>query len=471
MNFPGPRLVVAALRGGAGKTTLSLGIIAAWRKRGRKVAPFKKGPDYIDAAWLSLAAGRPCRNLDFHLMGREEVGGSFRRNACPEGVSLVEGNRGLYDGLDAAGSQSTAELAKLLQAPVVLVLDCDKITRTSAAMVLGCQHLDPQVEIRGVILNRVAGRRHEEVLRHSVESACRIPVLGAVPRMADFPFPERHLGLLPPQEHAWVGAALERARRVAEEFLDLEGLWRIARSAGQEEGQDAPPSAPGEDLPPLGAPLIGVIKDSVFQFYYPENLEALARRARLKEISTLRETELPPLDGLYIGGGFPETHACLLAENVRLRASLRAAIEGGLPVYAECGGLMYLGESLAVGGREYPMVGALPLAVAMEKRPQGHGYTLLEVAGENPFIPQGALLRGHEFHYSRVHWMREEDLHFAFHMRRGEGIDGRRDGVLRHRVLATYSHLHALGTEAWAEGLVREAACHHLGRTAALAAG
>ena len=194
-----PRLVIAALRGGAGKTTLSLGLIAAWKKLGRKVAPFKKGPDYIDAAWLSLAAERPCRNLDTFLMNAPKIQRSFWQNAEPEGISLIEGNRGLYDGMDSGGSQSTAELAKLLKAPVILILDCNKVTRTVAAMVLGCQKLDPGVEIRGVVLNQVAGSRHEKVLRMSVEQDCRLPILGAVPKMVDFPFPERHLGLLPPQ--------------------------------------------------------------------------------------------------------------------------------------------------------------------------------------------------------------------------------------------------------------------------------
>ena len=199
MGWTYPRLVIAAMRGGAGKTTLSLGMIAAWKKHGRRVFPFKKGPDFIDSAWLSLAAQRPCRNLDTFLLGPKKVQQSFGRNAESRGISLIEGNRGLYDGMDSRGTQSTAELAKLLKAPLVLVLDCTKVTRTLAAMVLGCQRMDPGVDIRGVILNRVARSRHEEILRASIEETCGLPVLGAVPRMDDFPFPERHLGLTPPQ--------------------------------------------------------------------------------------------------------------------------------------------------------------------------------------------------------------------------------------------------------------------------------
>jgi len=448
---------MAALRGGAGKTTLSLGLIAAWKKLGRKVAPFKKGPDYIDSAWLSLAAERPCRNLDTFLMDPPKVRGSFGRNAEPEGISIIEGNRGLYDGMDSRGSQSTAELAKLLNAPVVLILDCNKVTRTLAAMVLGCQRLDPGVDIRGVVLNQVAGTRHEEVLRRSIEQDCHLPVLGAVPRMKGFPFPERHLGLLPPQEHLWVSRALEEVADMAEKYLDLDQFWKVAKTAlpfnweAPEEGPKATRLFPGA--------VIGVMRDSAFQFYYPENLQSLADRgATLIEISAVREEKLPPIDALYIGGGFPETHAELLANNVSFRNSLRLEVENGLPVYAECGGLMYLGDSLTLETRNYPMVGALPVAFAMERRPQGHGYTILEVEKPNPFFPVGSVLKGHEFHYSRVLWWKKDRAYLAYRVTRGKGIDGIGDGLCYQNVLGTYSHIHTLGCEGWADGLIRRAA-------------
>jgi cobyrinic acid a,c-diamide synthase len=449
------RLVMAALRGGAGKTTLSLGMIAAWKRLGRNVAAFKKGPDFIDSAWLSLAAQRPCRNLDTFLLGPKKVQQSFGRNAESRGISLIEGNRGLYDGMDSRGTQSTAELAKLLKAPVVLVLDCTKVTRTLAAMVLGCQRMDPEVDIRGVILNQVARSRHEKILRASIEETCELPVLGAVPRMDDFPFPERHLGLIPPQEHQWVSRALERAAEVAEKYLDLEKLWKIGESAAAFRWD-----AEEEPSPKAAAirPVIGVMKDSAFQFYYPENLQALADRgARLIEISAVREKTLPSLDALYIGGGFPETHAEQLADNLSFRQSLRGAIVNGLPVYAECGGLMYLGESLAMDTRIFPMAGVLPVSFSMEKRPQGHGYTLLEVDRENPFYAVGRVLKGHEFHYSRVVSLEEGRIHFAFRVKRGTGIKENQDGLCYKNALATYSHIHALGCEEWADGLIRKA--------------
>lgn len=465
MSWTLPRLVVAALRGGGGKTTLSLGVAAAWRSRGREVVPFKKGPDYIDAAWLTLAAGRPCHNLDTFMQSREETRASFFRSALEGEISLIEGNRGLFDGVDSAGSHSTAELAKLLRAPVVLILDCDKVTRTAAAMALGCQQLDREVDLRGVILNRVARSRQEAVLRQAVESACGIPVVGAVPRLEAHPFPERHLGLTPPQEHRRVEEAVARAREVAEKFLDLERLEKFAREAPllgwSLKKEDVFPNAPER----ADTPLIGVVKDSAFQFYYPENLESLARHgAKVLEISAVGENSLPEVDGLYIGGGFPETHAQLLSENTGFRRSLREAARRGLPIYAECGGLMYLGETLTVGERHYPMAGVLPIGFSMEKKPQGHGYTVLETAEENPFFPVGREIRGHEFHYSRVLYVRGGEAYFAFRVKRGEGIDRKRDGLCLREVLATYSHLHAGGCPDWAPALVEKARRYRLVR-------
>jgi cobyrinic acid a,c-diamide synthase len=453
-----PRLVMAALRGSAGKTTLSVALAAALKKRGVDVAPFKKGPDYIDAAWLSLASGRTCRNLDTFLMGHDQVARSFSRHASGDGISLIEGNRGLYDGTNLEGEHSTAELAKILSAPVILVVDCDKVTRTMAAMILGCQRFDPEVAIRGVILNRVAGERHASIVRRTVEENCHLPVLGTVPRMTDIPFSERHLGLIPPQEQDRIQHALDWAATIAGDCLDLDGLVDVARGAPAWEGlSENPESRHGDES--VGDPVtIGVIRDRAFQFYYPENLESLVDRgAHIIEISAISDSVLPPVDALYIGGGFPETQAGILAENEAFRLSLRQAAEEGLPIYAECGGFMYLGESLIVGDRHFPMVGFLPVSFAMEKRPQGHGYTVVEVERENPFFPIGTRLTGHEFHYSLLLSRDTGGGHPAFRVQRGTGLDGKRDGLCRKNVLASFTHLHALGTPLWAEGLVGRA--------------
>jgi cobyrinic acid a,c-diamide synthase len=449
-----PRVLVAGLRGGSGKTIVSLGLLAAWRKQALRVAPFKKGPDYIDAAWLSLAADRPCRNLDLFLMSADAALGSFVSSVGESELAVIEGNRGLHDGMDAEGSYSTAELAKLLQSPVVLTVDCTKATRTIAAIVLGCQNLDPQVPIRGVILNRVASARHESVIREAVESACGLPVLGALPKIAEEIFPERHLGLVPPQEHGQLAVAIERAARVAEEFLDLDAIRELARAAPPLEPRIQRSEA---QAGPQNEARIGVFRDEAFQFYYPENLEALERQGgTLIEVSPLRDAALPELDALYIGGGFPETLAPALAQNKEFRRSLSRSIEGGLPVYAECGGTVYLGERLLYEGNEYPMVGALPAVFAFQAKPQGHGYAALETVESNPFYNIGEALRGHEFHYTYME-SPSEDLTFAFRVTRGHGFDGERDGICHRNVLACYTHVHALGTKSWAPGLAAAA--------------
>jgi cobyrinic acid a,c-diamide synthase len=421
------------------------------------VAPFKKGPDYIDAAWLSMAAERPCRNLDLFLMSPQTIVRSFAASAAAADVALIEGNRGLYDGMDARGTYSTAELAKLLQCPVVLTVDCVKSTRTLAACVLGCQRLDPQVSIQGVILNQTAGPRHESLLRETIAEICGLPVLGAIARLPEELFPPRHLGLVPPQEHDQAARAIQQVAGVAEQSIDLAALWGLARQAPELEKGDGP-ILPGSCGVEGEVACIGVFRDAAFQFYYPENLEALAREgARLIEISPLRDAGLPDVDALYIGGGFPETLAPALAENRPFLESLRRSIEKGLPVYAECGGAVFLGQQLVIDAKRYPMAAVLPVAFAFGAKPQGHGYTELETVRDNPFFSVGDALRGHEFHYTYMQPAAGKDLRFAFRVRRGFGFDGQRDGLCHRNVLASYMHVHALGTESWAPSLVRAA--------------
>ena len=273
----------------------------------------------------------------------------------------------------------------------------------------------------------------------------------------DFPFPERHLGLVPPQEHDRVEEVLSRALRLAEDHLDLDGLIRLAQSAPPWETDAVRSCAAGsgDNIAPV---TIGVIRDTAFQFYYQENIEALVDGgARIVEISAIEGDALPDVDALYIGGGFPETQAGLLSENEGFRRSLRDAAEGGLPIYAECGGFIYLGESLTIADRSYPMVGVLPVTFQMEKRPQGHGYTILEVDGENPFYPVGTQLKGHEFHYCRIVSRKAGDDRTVFQVRRGTGMDGTRDGMTRKNILAGFTHVHALGTPEWAPALIRAA--------------
>jgi len=471
MDFP--RILISALRGGAGKTIVSIGIIAAWKASGKHIAPFKKGPDYIDAGWLSLAAGRPCYNLDTFLIKTPRILQSFYSHSTKDGISVIEGNRGLYDGIDIRGSTSTAELAKLLRSPVVLCIDCTKSTRTMAAAVLGCMTFDPDVDIKAVILNRIAGSRHENVLRKNIEEYCHIPVLGAIPKLDVEKFPERHLGLVPTPEHLSAAEAVDDAAEIASRYLDLDALAEIAFNAQAFQILDTPSEkrpykrqilekTPSGEASHTSArhskPKIGIIRDSAFQFYYPENIEALqAAGAETLAISPFTSAGIPPVDALYIGGGFPETHARELSNNVSFREQLKALAHKGLPIYAECGGLMYLGEELVLEGASYPMAGVLPAVFGFFKKPQGHGYTIVTVEQTNPYFDIGTEIRGHEFHYSKVLKWRGKDNDLAFAMKRGIGFLNKRDGVCYKNVLATYTHIHALGTTSWAGALVRNA--------------
>ncbi|MFC1534249.1 cobyrinate a,c-diamide synthase [Thermodesulfobacteriota bacterium] len=453
-----PRVIIAALKGGSGKTIFSLGLTSAWIKMGYKVAPFKKGPDYIDAGWLAFAAGRPCYNLDPFLMSKTQIVHSLLLNSTDADIALIEGNRGLFDGLDLDGCCSTAELGKLTRSPIVIIADVTMATRTIAALIMGCQRFDPALNIAAVILNRVAGTRQETLVRDSIERYCGIRVIGSVPKLKEKFFPERHMGLVPHQEKEHARKAIKWARSVVESNLDLDAVWRLAHAAepmGMEHGQyeDGIP-----DFHISDPPRIGFIRDQSFWFYYPENMDQLkGHGATLVEINSITDGGLPDLDALYIGGGFPETRAKALADNKGFRNSLKQMIDKGLPVYAECGGLIYLGEALYVNDETYPMVGALPLQFVMDKKPQGHGYTVLEVIRENLFYPEGEVIKGHEFHYSRPVISRPEEINFVFKVQRGHGLDGKRDGLCKKNLLATYTHIHAGGNSLWGENFMRAA--------------
>lgn len=467
-----PRLVVAGLAGGTGKTLVTLGLVRALARSGRRVLPWKKGPDFIDAAWLGAAATLPGRNLDTFLMDHEAILGSLGR-ATREGgessrdVIVVEGNRGLFDGLDVQGSHSTARLAQLIGAPVVLVVDATKTTRTVAALVLGCQKLDPAVDLRGVILNRVGTRRQQALISDAVRAATGLDVLGAIPRLPKRPLLDRHLGLVTSVEHPNIEQVLDGLADLVTEHVNLARVEELAREArplasaclarglvattNTHHGEE--PSA----APPRPDVRIGVLRDRAFSFYYPENLEALeVAGAELVFLSPLADTDVPDVDAVYAGGGFPEEYASELAHNGRFREQLRRRIEEGMPVWAECGGLAYLARTLLREGTAYPMVGAIPAVVEQNATPRGHGYVQARVDRPNPFLPEGTELRGHEFHYTQLK-SDSTKLQTALQLERGTGLGHGRDGIVEGRVFATYMHVHALGAPGWATRVVEAA--------------
>ena len=461
-----PRLVVAGTGGDSGKTLVTLGLAAAWRQAGLVVSGFKKGPDYIDAAWLSRATNRPARNLDTWIMGEEGVLRSFGENSVGTDIAIVEGNRGVLDGFLG---HSTAALATLIGAPVVLVIDVTKVTRTAAAFVAGVRALSPETRIAGVIANRIGGSRHAQEVKRAIEEETGVPVVGAIPKLSGAdPLPDRHLGLVPPEEHRRMEEVVGNLGAIARDHVDLENLIDLVRTesavldlpAVRETGlRETGLRETGlRELGVTGESVrVGVFQDSAFTFYYPENLEALvAAGAELVPVSSLSDAELPDVDLLYLGGGFPETHAEALSANRSLLQSVRGAAERGLPIYAECGGLIYLSRSVRFEGRQTKFCGVLDIDIEVHARPQGHGYSEMVADRANPFFPEGTALRGHEFHYSAISAGAEKS-NFAFTVRRGAGSFDGRDGITRRNVLATWLHLHALGSPTWAPALVRRA--------------
>jgi cobyrinic acid a,c-diamide synthase len=471
-----PRLVIGAPQGRSGKTTVTLGLCAALAGRVLVVQPFKKGPDYIDPSWLNEAAGRPCRTLDPFFCGDyERLLTAFLAGVHGADIAIVEGNHGLYDGIGDARTDddgaialpdgSTAAVARALVAPVLLVVNAARMGRSIAALVHGYQTFEPDTPIAGVILNNVARGRHEEKLRAAVERYCGIPVIGALPRDEALAIPDRHLGLVPRSEDEGLVPAVAACRAAAERHIDLDAVLAIARAAppiphspfvAQEVSRRGRSST--EPLRPVHSHVrLAIFRDRAFTFYYPENLEALeAAGAELIFVDAFRDTALPPADGLVIGGGFPEVFMDELSANGALRASVAAAAEAGMPIYAECGGLMYLSRRITCGERSAEMAGVLPCDAEMAARPQGHGYVEAEVDGTNPFFAIGAVLRGHEFHNSRLTGL-DGDLPTAYRLHRGNGLGGGRDALIYRNVLASYTHLHAAGASGWAEGLIKRA--------------
>ena len=458
------RLLISAAHKSSGKTTVSIGLCAALRARGLAVQPFKKGPDYIDPMWLAQASGRPCYNLDFYIQSRDEIRQSFLRHSAGADIALVEGNKGLYDGLDLDGSNSNAELSKVLKLPVVLVIDTRGVIRGVAPLLLGYQAFDKDVNIAGVILNNVGGARHESKLRAVVEHYTDIPLLGAVHHDPALQILERHLGLVPANEQAEAQQHIDEVGRGIAAQVDLDRLLEIARSAAPIE----PVVFPAPTKASASPIRIAIAQDAAFGFYYADDLEELrAAGAELVPFDTLHDTHLPQADALFIGGGFPESFSRELEANRTLRREIRDAIESGMPAYAECGGLMYLSRSLAWKGDTHEMVGVIPGDIVMHPKPVGRGYVRLKETAALPWPAERGLnaggddeVKAHEFHYSSLENL-PGGLTYAYEVRRGHGIDGTHDGLVYKNLLASYSHLRSVAGHNWAARFVAWVRAQH----------
>lgn len=433
-----PRLVVGGTTSGVGKTTIAVGMMAALARRGLRVQPYKVGPDYIDPSYHAVAAGRPSRNLDSWMLSEATILELFARSSEGADIAVIEGVMGLFDGLsglDEAGS--TAQMAKLLRAPVLLVLDVSRTARSAAAMALGYARLDPGVGLAGIILNRIGGSRHRDWTKEAIEGLAGLPVLGALPERQDLALPERHLGLIPTTEHGSLDAFLEELVPMIEEHIDLDRLIALAARA---EPLTLPPVPSFKTGAPTHPVRIAVAQDEAFSFYYADSLDLLtAAGAELARFSPIHDASVPAgAQGLYIGGGFPELFGDQLAANGRMRREILEAAGDGMPIYAECGGLMYLTETIVdFNGRSFPMVGAVPGRSVMERGRLRIGYVEVEPLGDTILAGAGTRLRGHEFHCAR--WEGARSARPAYRIL---NLNGGSEGYQCGNLLATFVHLH-----------------------------
>lgn len=450
------RIFISAVHKSSGKTTISLGIAAALKRQGLKVQTFKKGPDYIDPMWLGRASGRPCFNLDFNTMDSEELRCDFRSKSQDADIAIIEGNMGLFDSLDVEGSQSNAALARLMDSPVILVIDVKGATRSFVPVILGFQAFEPELNLAGLILNNVAGKRHEQRLREVIAHYCDIPVVGAIHRDEALHIDERHLGLIPSNEEHEANRILNTIEERIARQVDLEQFRAIADSVPKIACDES--ALPIIPPPNKGATVhIGVARDAAFGFYYQCDLDALQRAgAQLHYFDTLQDTQLPPVDALFIGGGFPETQMQALAANSAMRTAIRQAVEAGMPCYAECGGLMYLTRRIVWQDSQAEMVGIIPADTHMHDKPVGRGYIRMEATGQHPWPFEADSEQGlpaHEFHYSTLENI-DPGLQFAYHIKRGTGIDGSHDGIVYKNLLAGYAHMKNTRTTPWAHHFI-----------------
>ncbi len=442
-----PRILIAGTHSGSGKTTVTLAILSAFARRGLKVQAFKAGPDFIDPSHHTALTGRPSRNLDTWMLPQDAVLEILADGAIGADVGVIEGVMGLYDGF--AGNQdvgSTAHLAKMLQTPVVLVVDARGMARSAAAMVKGFTEFDPALNFAGVIFNNVGSARHYDFLKIAVEHSLKIPLLGYLPKDKKIMMPERHLGLIPSQELQAGDSMADNLATLAESSINLDRILEQARQAPMLEAAQkifrAQPIKQGQKKY-----RIAIAWDKAFHFYYPENLRLLTLAgAELVYFSPMADKQLPPdIDMIYIGGGFPEVFAQSLSENNTLRTEIRDFILARKkPVYAECGGLMYLCEGIRdAAGKTFPMAGVIPADAVMAGKLSALGYIQAEVVEDNVLSHKGQTLRGHEFHWSYLEGKEGFDkLLYAYTIRDRSGQRDKRDGIMIENMLASYAHLH-----------------------------
>jgi len=447
-----PRIVIGGTHSGVGKTSITIGIMGALARKGRRVQGFKIGPDFLDTSFHTAVTGRPSRNLDSWMMPRARIPSIFASGCEGADIAVIEGVMGVFDGIDGKSeAASTSEIAKMLKAPVLLVIDAYDLAGSAAAVVLGYKSLDPKLRLSGVILNRVAGDIHAKMCSEAIARHSKVPVLGAIPVSQDVKLPERHLGLVPASEMK-DGKVLDAIIDQTEAHVDLDRVEKLAQSASQ---ISAPRGRTTQYKIQRDKTTIAIAKDQAFNFYYQENLDRLAEAgARIEFFSPLNDNVVPgSASGLYIGGGYPEIHAKALSENGPMLESISKLAMDGMPVYGECGGLMYLTRSIQdIEGIEHKTVGLLDAKTAMVRR-LTLSYTLAESTRPNILTPAGSIVRGHEFHFSSLQDV-PPDAEFAYKLKKGIGVGDGRDGWTCYNTLASYMHTNFVSDGRMAERFV-----------------
>lgn len=436
---------ISAAHKSSGKTTIAIGLGAVLSKK-YSVQAFKKGPDYIDPIWMRQATGRSVYNLDFYTSSHAYIKKTFSENIKTSQIAFVEGNKGLYDGISTDGSDSNAAMAKLLNLPVILVIDTQGISRGVAPLVHGYQTFDSDIKYKGIILNKVAGPRHEKKLIDAIQEYSDIPVIGSVRRNQDIEIQERHLGLVPSNEICdQAEIYINTLKSLIRESIDLDS-FQATRKKCLDSSSSINLSSQHK---------IAIAQDTAFGFYYDGDLDYFKNIGiELIPFSTINDRHLPEnIDGLFIGGGFPETHLEKLSANTTLLSDIKDKITSGLPTYAECGGLMYLCESIQHNNIERKMVGVIPEKVTMHNKPIGRGYVELLSKDSSFTSPQNSI-KGHEFHYSSISSDHTDRYQFAYEVKRGTGIANRQDGILMYNLLASYSHLRQTDQCRWIDGFL-----------------
>jgi cobyrinic acid a,c-diamide synthase len=454
-------IYISAAKRNSGKTTISIALSRLLSNRGLSVQPFKKGPDFIDPMWLNIASRNRAYNLDFYFMPKDKIRNHFLKYSLNSDISIVEGNHGLHDSIDIYGKSSNAEMAKLLGLPVILIIDVGELNRGVVPLILGYKEFDKNVDIKGVILNKVHSKRHEKNLLRAIKYYTDLKVVGNIPNNPEFSIKQRHLGLLSTMSGSEIEALVDKTSTEIADYIDLEGIIKMSKFADKHytDAQKKHILKLNADNAKQknkrsGSIKIGVAFDNAFNFYYNENLEALENLGcELIKFSPLSDKHLPDIDALYIGGGFPEIFAQDLQDNNSMRKEIRRKIEEGLPVYAECGGLMYLCQSISYENGFNEMVGAIDADVKLTKKPKGHGYTKLTPysygkAGVSLWFDKIKLIKGHEFHHSYLE-MSPERYKFVFKMKKGYGVDGFSDGITYKNLLAGYTHMYSPSSPGW----------------------